>query len=118
MTANDLIKLMHQSHRRIHVTGTPENGIIVALDLEGRLFAAVNGIILNRVVPTAIINRSNKNAFLNPGGDALWPAPEGTCFGYEYGTGRWRVPPSITGAVWEVVEQSERKSVIRAEIDL
>ena len=118
MTANDLIKLMHQSHRRIHVTGTPENGIIVGLDLEGRLFAVVNGRVLNRVVPSAITNRSNKNGYLNPGGDALWPAPEGTCFGYEYGTGSWRVPPSITGAVWEVVEQSERKSVIRAEIDL
>jgi hypothetical protein len=118
MTGNDLINLMHQSHRRVHVTGTPENGIIAGLDLEGRLFAVVNGRVLNRVVPSAITNRSNKNGYLNPGGDALWPAPEGTCFGYEYGTGRWRVPPSITGAVWEVVEQFERKSVIRAEIDL
>ena len=118
MTGNDLIDLMHQSHRRIHVTGTPENGIIAALDLEGRLFAVVNDRVLNRVVPSAIANRSNKNAYLNPGGDALWPAPEGTCFGYEYGTGKWRVPPAITGAVWEVAEQSETKSVIRAEIDL
>jgi len=48
----------------------------------------------------------------------LWPAPEGTCYGYEYGTGKWRVPPAITGAVWEVVGQSENRSVIRAEIDL
>ena len=118
MTGNDLIALMLESHRRVNVTGTPENGIIAGLDLEGRLFAVLNGRVLNRVVPSAITNRSNKNGYLNPGGDALWPAPEGTCFGYEYGTGKWRVPPSITGAVWEVVEQSERKSVIRAEIDL
>ena len=118
MTGNDLIKLMHQAHRRVHVTGNTENGIIAGLDLEGRLFAVVNGIVLNRVVASAITYRGNKDVFLNPGGDALWPAPEGTCFGYEYGTGRWRVPPSITGAVWEVVEQSEGKSVIRAEIDL
>ena len=118
MTGKDLINLMHQSHQRVHVTGTPENGIIAALDLEGRLFAVVNDRVLNRVVPHAIVNRSTKNGYLNPGGDALWPAPEGTCFGYEYATGKWRVPPAITGAVWEVSGQSENKTVIRAEIDL
>ena len=118
MNGNDLIDLMHKSHRRVHVTGTPENGIIAALDLEGRLFTVVNGRVLNRVVPSAIVNRSNKNGYLNPGGDALWPAPEGTCYGYEYAAGKWRVPPAITGAVWEVTEQSDNQTVIRAEIDL
>lgn len=118
MTGNDLIGLMHQSHRRVDVTGTPDNGIIAALDLEGRIFTVGNSRVFNRVVPSAIVNRSNKNAYLNPGGDALWPAPEGTCFGYEYGTGKWRVPPSITGAVWEVIQKTENKTVIRAEIDL
>lgn len=118
MTGNELIDLMLQSCRRVHVTGTPENGVIAALDLEGRLFTVINGRVINRVVPSAILTRSNKSAYQNPGGDALWPAPEGTCFGYEYGTGKWRVPPAITGAVWEVAEQSENKTVIRAEIDL
>jgi hypothetical protein len=118
MSGNDLIDLLQQSHRRAHIIGTPENGIIAALDLEGRLFAVFNGRVLNRVVPSAIINRSNRNAYLNPGGDALWPAPEGTCFGYEYSTGKWRVPPAITGAVWEVIEKAENKTVIKAEIDL
>jgi hypothetical protein len=118
MTGNDLISLMKKSCRRVHITGTAENGIIAGLDLEGRLFAVVNGRVLNRVVPSAVLNRSNRKSYLNPGGDALWPAPEGTCFGYEYGTAKWRVPPSITGAVWEVMEQSENKSVIKAEIDL
>ena len=118
MSGNELIDLMHQSHRRVHVIGTPENGIIAALDLEGRIFTVANNRVLNRVVPSAIVNRSNKNAYLNPGGDALWPAPEGTCFGYEYGSGKWRVPPAITGAVWEVLKQSENKAVIKAEIDL
>jgi hypothetical protein len=118
MTGKELIVLMQKSHRRVHVTGTPENGIIIALDLEGRLFTVVNDRVLNRVVPSAIVNRSNKSAYLNPGGDALWPAPEGSCFGYEYSTGKWRVPPAITGAVWEVVAQSENSTVIKAEIDL
>jgi hypothetical protein len=118
MSGNDLIDLIHQSHRRVHIIGTPDNGIIAALDLEGRIFVVLNGRVLNRVVPSAIINHSSRNAYLNPGGDALWPAPEGSCFGYEYGTGKWRVPPAITGALWEVSDQSERKSVIKAEIDL
>jgi len=118
MTGNELIDLMHHSHRRVHITGTQVNGVIAALDMEGRLFTVVNGRVINRVVPSAILNRSNKNAYLNPGGDALWPAPEGTCYGYEYGTGKWRVPPAITGAVWEVMEQSENKAIIKAEIDL
>ena len=118
MTGIELIDLMLQSHRRVHLIGTPENGVIAALDLEGRLFTVINGRVINRVVPSAILNRSNKNTYLNPGGDALWPAPEGTCYGYEYGTGDWRVPPAITGAVWEVVAQSANKTVIRAEIDL
>jgi hypothetical protein len=118
MTGNELIDLMHESHRRGHVIGTPENGIIAALDLEGRFFTVIKGRVINRVVPSAISNLSKKDAYLNPGGDTLWPAPEGTCYGYEYGTGKWRVPPAITGAVWDVVEQSENKVVIRAEIDL
>jgi len=118
MTGDTLIDLMRHAHRRVHVTGTPENGVIAALDLEGRLFTVVNNKVLNRVVPSAILNRSNRDVYHNPGGDALWPAPEGTCFGYSYGPGKWRVPPAITGAVWEVVSQSENKTIIRAEIDL
>jgi hypothetical protein len=118
MTGHELIGLMHQAHRRVHVTGTPENGVVAALDLEGRLFTVVNGRVLNRVVPSALAKRTNRKAYLNPGGDTLWPAPEGTCYGYEYGTGTWRVPPAITGAVWEVIEHSENSAVIRAEIDL
>jgi hypothetical protein len=118
MTGNELINLMHQSNRRVDITGSPDNGIVAALDLEGRLFTIVNGRVLNRLVQSAIMNRTNKNAYLNPGGDALWPAPEGTWFGYEYGTGKWRVPPSVTGAVWEVIQKAENRTVIRAEVDL
>lgn len=118
MTGQELLDLLNQSYRRSHVIGNLDNGIIAALDLEGRLFAVLNGRVLNRVVPSAIINRSDKSVYLNPGGDTLWPAPEGTCFGYEYVTGSWRVPPAITGAVWELISYSDDKAVIKAEIDL
>ncbi len=118
MTGRELTDLLSQSYRRWHLTGTLENGVIEALDMEGRLFTVVNNKVINRVVPSAVKKRSNKNAYQNPGGDALWPAPEGTIFGYEYATGGWRVPPSITGAVWEVISHSGNRSAIRAEIDL
>ena len=118
MTGSELKDLLSQSYRRSHLTGTLENGVIAVLDMEGRLFTIVNNKVINRVVPAAIKNRSNKNAYQNPGGDTLWPAPEGTCYGYEYVSGKWRVPPAITGAVWEVAEQSKNKTAIKAEIDL
>ena len=118
MTGIELINLMQKSHRRFYVVGTPENGVIIGLDLEGRLFSVHNNLVLNRVVPSAIKNRSNKAEFQNPGGDALWPAPEGSSLGYEYNTGTWRVPPSISGAVWEVVSFSDKSVKIRSEIDL
>ena len=118
MTGQELVSLFDQACRRSHVTGTKENGVIVALDLEGRLFTVVNDRVISKVNPSAILARSNKYRFQNPGGDALWPAPEGTCSGYEYATGFWRVPPSVTGAVWEVISQPVDACVIRAEIDL
>ncbi len=118
MTGRELIDLLSQSYRRSHLTGTLENGVIAALDMEGRLFTVINNKVISKVVPSAIKNRSNKNTYQNPGGDALWPAPEGSTLGYEYTTGNWRVPPAITGAVWEVISHADGRSVIRAEIDL
>ena len=118
MTGTELLDLFHRAKRRAHLIGTVENGIIVGLDLEGRIFTVFENQILNRVVPFAILNRSNKNEFLNPGGDALWPAPEGTRFGYEYNAGSWRVPPAITGAVWDVISFDINSAIIRAEVDL
>lgn len=118
MTSVELIALLNKCHRRSHVIGNLENGVIAALDLEGRLFTIINGQIINRVLASAIEKRSNKTAFQNPGGDVLWPAPEGTTLGYEYTTENWRVPPSITGSVWEVISKTENSSVIKAEIDL
>ncbi|MDR2148767.1 MAG: hypothetical protein LBE91_20190 [Tannerella sp.] len=118
MTGQELLHLFELASRRTHIVGTKENGVIVALDLEGRFFTVINDRVISKVHPSAILARSDKNRFQNPGGDALWPAPEGACFGYEYATGSWRVPPSVTGAVWEVVSQSANECVIRAEIDL
>jgi len=118
MTGKDLLELLSSSYCRSYLTGTLENGVIAALDIEGRLFTIVNNQVVNRVVPSAIKNHFKKGIYQNPGGDGLWPAPEGTTMGYEYATGNWRVPPAITGAVWEVISHTDNRAVIRAEIDL
>ncbi|MDO5552625.1 MAG: hypothetical protein Q4G68_02575 [Planctomycetia bacterium] len=118
MRCEELLELMKHARRRAVLVGNDQCGTVVGLDLEGRLFATVDDQIISRVVPEAIENRSTKDRYWNPGGDALWPAPEGTIFGYEYASGVWRVPPGITGAVWNVVEEWSKGCVIRAEIDL
>lgn len=118
MTGNKLIALFEKGQKRYHLVGNLENGVVVGLDLEGRLFTIVNGEVANRVNSEAILGITDRKGYLNPGGDGLWPAPEGTCFGYEYATGSWRVPPSLTGAKYKVVEANETHLLIEAEVDL
>lgn len=118
MTGSELVKLFEKGVKRYKVIGNVENGIIAGLDLEGRLFAVVDGEVVNRVNSDAILGITTRTEYINPGGDGLWPAPEGTCFGYEYGTGKWRVPPGLTGAKFIVADESENSAVIEAEVDL
>jgi len=118
MKLDELLSLLDRSHRRHHFAGTDAFGVVCGLDLEGRLFTVVGGEVVSRVHPDAIRNFSTRHKYQNPGGDVLWPAPEGTRFGYEYATGAWRVPPSITGARYLVVENHPSFCAIEAEIDL
>ncbi|MEI6168245.1 MAG: hypothetical protein WCS52_13760 [bacterium] len=118
MTGFELVELFRQGSRRCHVIGSLENGVVAGLDLEGRLFAVLNGEVVNKVNPEAILGVTDGEKYLNPGGDGLWPAPEGTALGYEYASGKWRVPPGLTGAKYKVVEAGENFARIRAEVDL
>ena len=118
MTGNELIALFEKGQKRYHLIGDIKNGVIAGLDLEGRLFTIVNGEVANRVIPEAILGITDRKGYLNPGGDGLWPAPEGTCLGYEYAAGDWRVPPGLTGAKYKVIEADENHTLIEAEVDL
>ena len=118
MTGNELISLFEKAQKRCHLIGTTENGVVAGLDLEGRLFTIINGEVVSRVNPEAILGITDRKAYLNPGGDGLWPAPEGTCLGYEYAAGDWRVPPGLTGAKYKVIEAGENNLLIEAEVDL
>ncbi len=118
MLTNELIAGYKAAGRRFHIVGTETDGIIIALDVEGRIFAFKDGKVLNRVNEEAIAGISTKAGYINPGGDGFWPAPEGSRMGFEYSSGEWRVPPSLTNARWLVAESSANHGLFTAEVDL
>ena len=77
MKAAHLLTAFAQAGRRAHLAGDADAGAIAALDAEGRWFAVLHGEVLNRVNPDAIAGHSTRKGYFNPGGDGLWPAPEG-----------------------------------------
>jgi hypothetical protein len=118
MNYNEFLNLLTDNNQRFEMIGSPQSGVIVTLDCEGRLFVVLDGEVLHRVNPEAFSGMSTRDEYLNPGGDVLWPAPEGSSLGYEYSTGGWRVPPGITSARYQVVERGESFLRVSAEIDL
>ena len=118
MDCKELVQLFDKGRRRWHLIGAESAGVVAGLDLEGRLFCVLGGEVLNRVNPEALPGHSTREVYLNPAGDGLWPAPEGTALGYQYATGAWAVPPGIAGARYRVTEEGKDSATIRAEIDL
>lgn len=118
MKSRELMELFKRNRHVCHLIGTEKNGVIIGLSLEGRFFAFLDGEVVSRVNPRAFFEQSSMEEYINPGGDGLWPAPEGSCLGYEYSTGIWRVPPGITGALYRVVSSGKNHVHISAEIDL
>jgi len=118
MKSCELLELFEKSKHSYHLVGTEKNGVIIGLSLEGRFFTSLSGEIVSRVNPEVFVKQSSGKEYVNPGGDGLWPAPEGSCLGYEYSTGSWRVPPGITNALYRVVSSDKNKASVSAEIDL
>ena len=118
MNAKQMLKAFAKAGKRVHLVGDLKAGVIAALDVEGRLFTVLDGEVLNRVNPEAIVGQSTRDQYLNPGGDGLWPAPEGTTLGYQYSTGNWRVPPGLCAARYLVAHATGRRATIAAEVDL
>ena len=118
MRAEELLELFQDGVKRYLVLGDQDAGVIIGLDIEGRAYTVLNGDVVNIVNPKAIREVTTRSEYLNPGGDGLWPAPEGTRLGYEYSTGAWRVPPGLTGARYDVVESAANRAVVEAEVDL
>jgi hypothetical protein len=118
MKAADFLRASAKAGKRTHLAGDCDAGVLIALDMEGRWFAVLDGEVLNRVNPDTIAGQSTRERYLNPGGDGLWPAPEGTSLGYEYATGAWRVPPGLSAARYVVKQARQRSAVVAAEVDL
>src|ERR1035437_923448 len=116
--AKHLLKVFDKAGKRTHLVGNYKTGVIIALDMEGHLFTVLNGEVLNRVNLDAVVGQSTPSQYLNPGGDGLWPAPEGTTLGYEYVTNVWRVPPSLRSARYLLADSTENSATIIAEVDL
>ena len=115
--SEDLLKAFKKSGKRTHLIGDLKGGVIIALDMKGRIFTVLDGVVLNRLNYDAIMGQSTRSRYLNPGGDTLWLAPEGTTLGYQYTTGSWRVSPSVTSARYLVTSSGENNATIVAEID-
>ncbi len=118
MKKNRLLTLLRNAGKRAVCVGDADAGAIIGLDLEGRWFGVLNGEVLSRVNPEAVLGLCTRERYLNPGGDGLWPAPEGTALGYEYASGAWRVPPGLRGARFIVTRRAVRSVTVCAEVDL
>lgn len=118
MNIQKLVKVFQQAGRKYALIGDNQNGVLIALDIEGRLFTYLNGVVLNRVNESAIAHSSHLSNYYNPGGDTLWPAPEGTTLGYQYATGDWRVPASLRFTNYQVNNKEANRISIAAEVDL
>jgi hypothetical protein len=118
MEATRILKAFATAGKQVQIVGDLDAGVIVALDLEGRLFTVLGGEVLSRVNPDAIAGESTRKLYLNPGGDGLWPAPEGTSLGYQYSTGAWRVTPGLRAARYLVAKAYKRSAEVVAEVDL
>jgi hypothetical protein len=118
MKASRMLRAFAKAGKRTHLVGNVDAGVIVGLDMEGRWFAVFKGEVLNRVNLDAIAGQSTRRQYLNPGGDGLWPAPEGTSLGYEYSAGAWRVPPGLLAARYLVTRAAAKSVSILAEVDL
>ncbi len=119
MNIEELFDICKANGRRPLVILSGNSSVVAVPGMEGRLFYGHDGELVSLFRREAAENIStSKTGYFNPGGDGLWPAPEGTKFGYEYSTGSWRVPAALTGAQYEVVHQDCRSFEIAAEIDL
>lgn len=118
MTAKRLLFLFARAGKRAVQIGDAAAGAIVGLDLEGRWYGVLGGEVVSRVNPEAVTGQSTRERYLNPGGDGLWPAPEGTAVGYQYAAGAWRVPPGLVASRFRVTRASARSVSVCAEVDL
>ncbi len=119
MNIEQFFDLCRHHGRRPVMISSGNAAVVAVCGMEGRLFYCHDGQLVSLFRPEAAENIStSRSGYFNPGGDGLWPAPEGTRFGYEYSTGSWKVPSAVTSAQYEIIAQNSDSLEIAAEIDL
>lgn len=66
--ATHLLEAFEKAGKRVHVVGDLNAGVIVALDMEGRLFTVLDGEVLNHVNLEAVSGESTQDKYLVVGG--------------------------------------------------
>ena len=76
-----------------------DGAVYLAPQLQGRIFAALDGEVLHRF-DAALAENPSPDDFNNLGGNSLWPAPEGGEFAFNYPAdgSPWRVQAGINSA--------------------
>ena len=77
-----------------------DGAVYLAPQLQGRIFASLDGELLHRF-DAELAQNPSPDDFNNLGGNSLWPAPEGGEFAFNYPANGspWRVQPGINSAV-------------------
>lgn len=117
MNIDEFKNLFRQSGKRCEFAGDENLGVFAAPDLEARLYLVFRGEIVSRVNPDAILHYSDRAEYRNPGGDGLWPAPEGSRYGYNYSAGAWCVSSGLLRARFET-ERKNGKLILAGEVPL
>lgn len=87
--------------------------------LAGRIFCQWKGKLIHRLDGPALLSPS-KGEYNNFGGNALWPAPEGGAFAFNYGSGSdaWAVQEGIASAVPTIERTGAQSALVTKTIAL
>jgi hypothetical protein len=109
---------------RTHDAGTIElscdaGSVLLPPTMAGRIFCQWRGELVHRLDDTALRSPST-TAYNNYGGNALWPAPEGGRFAFNYGpdSDAWIVQESIASAEVSIERHGDDGARLRKSIHL
>jgi hypothetical protein len=93
--------------------------VMVAPNLQGRIFCHIRGELIHRLDIDRLENPS-RNEFNNLGGNSLWPAPEGGPFAFNYapGSDAWYVQTGIAEENPSIVQQTATGAEVGKDITL
>lgn len=103
----------------IVLLGTDDCCVAVTPRFQGRIFCALNGALIHRLVPD-LLRAPAGGPFKNLGGNSLWPAPEGGPFAFNYppGGGAWQVQSGIADQPAVIVARGAESVHVAKDVTL